>query len=369
MQPSLLIDDSLSLINRTGAFFVARDITAMFANEASIRRWRSFGSRPGSLVAKIQGRLMLKEIDCFGTSKLAQWPDAGCDVRLFLDPLYVTRSKLDSSDVVVCYDIGPISHPELFSANATRSYRAAYEKIAVAKPGLVFVSQTSRNAFEKEYGRNFAFLEVIPLYAREGTDFDEPRPIHGIPGPFFLGVGAMENRKNHAATILAFRQSGLGALGVSLVICGPRGDASEQLVALAADTPGVMLIGYVTDAQLRWLYESAIAFVLPSRLEGFGMPALEAARYGLPPIISDDSALNEAVGGLGLAIPSESSAALSGALLKLHAMPDADRLAWANTLKAYAAENTRERFMDRWRALMARVLAGANAGVSPVDFT
>ena len=60
------------------------------------------------------------------------------------------------------------------------------------------------------------------------------------------------------------------------------------------------VLGYVSDAQLRWLYKEASAFVLPSLLEGFGMPALEAALHGLVPIISRDSALAEAVNGLAI---------------------------------------------------------------------
>jgi glycosyltransferase involved in cell wall biosynthesis len=103
---------------------------------------------------------------------------------------------------------------------------------------------------------------------------------------------------------------------------------------------------------MRWLYRHARAFVLPSLLEGFGMPALEAARHGLIPIVSGDSALNEAVGGLGLAVDPHAPAQIAQAMRRVHCLAEAERAAWQQRLREHARGATRERFLAQWDALI-----------------
>jgi glycosyltransferase involved in cell wall biosynthesis len=56
------------------------------------------------------------------------------------------------------------------------------------------------------------------------------------------------------------------------------------------------LLGYVSDAQLRALYENAAAYVFPSLYEGFGIPPLEALALGCPVIASNAAAIPEVCG-------------------------------------------------------------------------
>ena len=154
----LLLDCSLSLINRTGAHYIAQDLAAEFGDQAVVRRWRLLKQElPNDIARRICGRLMLRELAILGTSEKFLWPEPkGAPLkRLFLDPLYVTRSRLESSDIVLCHDIGPVSHPQLYGSGAEDSYQKAYAKIAAARPGIVFVSQASQRAFEARFGLGF----------------------------------------------------------------------------------------------------------------------------------------------------------------------------------------------------------------------
>jgi glycosyltransferase involved in cell wall biosynthesis len=54
--------------------------------------------------------------------------------------------------------------------------------------------------------------------------------------------------------------------------------------------------GYVTDSELRALYEHAICLVFPSLYEGFGLPALEAMACGCPAVVTNTSSLPEVCG-------------------------------------------------------------------------
>ncbi|HTD14997.1 MAG TPA: glycosyltransferase, partial [Chthoniobacterales bacterium] len=355
----LLLDCSLSLINRTGAHYISEDLALAFGGKAILRRWRLLRRQlPGGIARKIFGRLMLREIALLGTSDRFLWPEPKAVKlkRLFLDPLYVKRSRLESSDIVLCHDIGPISHPELYDNGTIGAYKKAYAKIAMARPGMVFVSNTSRLAFEAQFGTDFRFLKAIPLYVRTGALAGHSEPISGIEPPFFLTVGALETRKNQRRVIEAFGQYGFAKRGVSYVLCGARGTGSEEVMAAAAGTPGVKVLGYVSDAQLRWLYQEASAFVLPSLLEGFGMPALEAALHGLIPIISRNSALSEAVNGLAIQVDPHSVSDIGEAMKSVLALDEGKRDQLRNALVTHAHSATREKFLAEWADLISSEL-------------
>jgi glycosyltransferase involved in cell wall biosynthesis len=350
----LLIDCSLSLINRTGAHYISEDLALAFGGQGILRRWRLLRQQlPTGLARKIFGRLMLREISLLGTSSRFLWPEPKAALkRLFLDPLYVTRSRLESSDIVLCHDIGPVSHPELYDSGTVGAYTKAYAKITRAKPGVVFVSNASRLAFETRFGTDFRFLKAISLYVRTGSLAGPSEPVAGIERPFFLTVGALETRKNQRTAIEAFERYGFAQRGVSYVLCGARGGGAEEIVASAARTPGVKLLGYVSDAQLRWLYQEASAFVLPSLLEGFGMPALEAALKGLVPIISRDSALAEAVNGVAIQVDPRSVSEIGDAMESVLALDEERHQDLKRALIVHAQSATREKFLAAWEELI-----------------
>src|SRR5258708_31472131 len=355
----LLLDCSLSLINRTGAHYICEDLAAAFGGKAILRRWRLLKQPlPTGVARKIFGRLMLREITLLGTSNRFLWPEPKAVKlkRLFLDPLYVSRSRLESSDIVLCHDIGPVSHPELYDSGTVDAYENAYTKIATARPGIVFVSNASRHAFEGRFGTDFRFLRAISLYVRAGGQAGHSEPIPGLQRPFFLTVGALETRKNQRTAIQAFDRHGFARRDVSYILCGARGAGAEEIVATAARTAGVKVLGYVSDAQLRWLYQEASAFVLPSLLEGFGMPALEAALRGLVPIVSRDSALAEAVNGAAVQLDPHSVSEICEAMEPVLALDEGRRTELKNALIVHAQSATRERFLAEWEDLISSEL-------------
>ncbi len=297
---------------------------------------------------------MLREISLLGTRDSFLWPEPKASKlkRLFLDPLYVTRSRLEPSDIVLCHDIGPLSHPQLYDQGTIDAYQQAYAKVVKMRPGIVFVSNASRLAFEAKFGTDFRFLRAISLYVRPGTIEGPSEPVPGIERPFFLTVGALETRKNQRTAIEAFGKYLSGRGDVSYILCGSRGAGAEEILSTAERTPGVKVLGYVSDAQLRWLYQEASAFVLPSLLEGFGMPALEAAIHGLVPIISRDSALAEAVNGEAIQVDPHSVSEIGQAMESVLALDEISRNRLKDALVSHAQSATRGRFLAEWKDLI-----------------
>ncbi|MBP2234662.1 glycosyltransferase involved in cell wall biosynthesis [Sinorhizobium kostiense] len=353
----LLIDNSLSILNRTGAYYIAKDLCQEFVPEyARVRYWRLRSRPPEGLIRKIVARMMMLEINWLKDSEfcLIDNRDGDRSIRVFFDPLYVMRSVLTESDIVLCHDVGPLTHSKLYDSSTAENYRIAYEKIRRQRPGVVFVSEWSKRNFTSLYGSDFRFLKTIPLYVRTEL-FDGPmEAISGVDGPFFLTVGAFETRKNQMAALKAYRDGGFHALGVKYVLCGPRGDGHKQIIEFARTIPGVVVLGYVPDSRLRWLYAHAEAFLLPSLLEGFGMPALEAAYMGLLPIISEQSALVEAVSGVCVEVPPEDPQAISRALRSALFRSSQEKENTGSLLRELASRATKQRFLSQWKDLLLR---------------
>ncbi|HUR82108.1 MAG TPA: glycosyltransferase family 1 protein, partial [Thermoanaerobaculia bacterium] len=108
-------------------------------------------------------------------------------------------------------------------------------------------------------------------------------------GRYFLYVGNDKPHKNVSALIDAFRS----IEGAELVLAGGE-------FARYRGIPRVRAEGFVSIEKLAALYRGAIALVMPSLEEGFGLPVAEAMACGTPVIASDIPSLREVSGGAAL---------------------------------------------------------------------
>ncbi len=104
--------------------------------------------------------------------------------------------------------------------------------------------------------------------------------------------------------------------------------------------------GFVPDEELRHLHSGAVALVLPSECEGFGLPAVEAAACGTPVIATLQSPLPELLEGGGIFLPPRDQHALTVAMRTLltdelerrrlgaRARECAGRLSWTRSARA-----------------------------------
>ena len=121
-------------------------------------------------------------------------------------------------------------------------------------------------------------------------------------GKRILFVGAIQKRKNVSRLVEAFAQT---PPGWKLTLVGSAGFEAEAILNDIESSPrraDIELPGYVSDATLAELYQSAAVFAFPSLDEGFGMPVLEAMAYGIPVLTCNTSALAEVAGDSALLV-------------------------------------------------------------------
>jgi glycosyltransferase involved in cell wall biosynthesis len=108
--------------------------------------------------------------------------------------------------------------------------------------------------------------------------------------------------------------------GVQLVLPGAPSPYEVRLRELAAELgidDRVHLPGWLDDADLDGLYRLASCVALPSRLEGFGLPVLEAMARGVPVACSDRTALPEVAGDAALLFDPDDLEAVTDAVARL----------------------------------------------------
>lgn len=121
----------------------------------------------------------------------------------------------------------------------------------------------------------------------------------GIEKPFILHVGSPFPHKNIDRLVEAFSLVKEKHPKLKLVLVGKKEFYFNQLVADLKSNPhkkDIIIPGFVSEQELKWLYQNAEAYVLPSLSEGFGLPGLEAMSHKCPLVSSDATCLPEIYG-------------------------------------------------------------------------
>lgn len=122
----------------------------------------------------------------------------------------------------------------------------------------------------------------------------------GVNGDFLLYVGTAFPHKNLPTMVKAFGILHKERPNLKLVITGKREEKHHaELIAWCKTLSygdAIIFPGFVTDPELKWLYEHTKAYVFTSLSEGFGLPPLEAMAHGAPVVSSDASVMPEVYG-------------------------------------------------------------------------
>lgn len=216
---------------------------------------------------------------------------------------FVPPADIDTPVLPVVYDLSfaryPNAHPKqrirelsrlgdviekaAFVQTISRFSKREIAAVYDCSPGKIVVAPPAASEIYRPLGDDVTRLDLLPfgLAARQ----------------YLLAVGTLEPRKNLKTLIAAYSQLSPNARNsFPLAIVGNKGWGNLDLPRAAGQMiqeGSLRFLGSVPDAQLRSLYEGAIALMFPSVYEGFGMPAVEALACGTQVAHSSGTSMDE----------------------------------------------------------------------------
>ncbi|MGC2781405.1 MAG: glycosyltransferase [Bradyrhizobium sp.] len=143
---------------------------------------------------------------------------------------------------------------------------------------------------------------------------------------YVLVTGGWDPRKNVECAITAHAESQSATGGSSLVILGQYPERLREslcrLHVAHGGMPGSLsFVHHISDAELAALYRNALCVVVPSRMEGFSLPVIEAMALGTPVFASSIPPHIETIENPAYLFPPDDDTKLRSLLASIHADP------------------------------------------------
>ncbi len=188
--------------------------------------------------------------------------------------------------------------PKILHFVRMRGYRFLIWQSHRKAQAIIVPTEYVRDALYKKY--LFVKRNVhVTLESSEPPIKAEAEPLPGVDKPFIFHIGSPFPHKNIENLISAFEIIKLKKPELQLVLAGKKEYYFKQLEkSLVGNSirDSITIPGFVSDGELKWLYQSAECYVLPSLSEGFGLPGLEAMVHGCPLVSSNATCLPEVYG-------------------------------------------------------------------------
>ena len=273
------------------------------------------------------------------------------DVAHSFHPLLMPAAR--ARQVVTIHDLDFLDHPERTRGEIRRDYVALAPRHARKAAAVVTVSRFTAGEIERRLDvprdRIVVCSPGAPAWPR--------RPAPAPAGPI-LFLGTLEPRKNVGTLLKAY-----GALiarlpdAPPLLLAGGATAAAAPWLRAIAEPPlagRVQHLGYIESERRYELYARASMLVLPSHLEGFGLPVVEAMTVGVPVIVSNRGALPEVAGDAALIVDADDAEGLAAAMGRYLLEPETARAAIERGLAraaAYSWDASAATLLAKYRAL------------------
>ncbi len=223
-------------------------------------------------------------------------------------PLF-SRAKL----VNTIHDVGFMAYSQFYKKSDRQYLKWSTNQAVRRADKLIVVSEFTKQELIKYFPAS-ASKAVEVVYHGYDEDLYNPEKIasneevlsrYDLKQPYFLYIGRLESKKNIIGLLNGFRQycQDNRESREKLVLVGKRGQEFAAVANLLNDPilkGRVKELGWTPEADIPALLSLALAFVMPSWYEGFGMPLVQAMALGTPIIAADSGSLPEVATEAGL---------------------------------------------------------------------
>lgn len=238
-----------------------------------------------------------------GYAQIKKWEELNLDIYhgLSHELPWSLKSHSKTKTVVTIHDLIFLRQPDLYPwwdrsvyiKKVQHSCRVADSIVAISEQAKRDLMELMQMPGEKI---KVIYQAVHPRYGKNEKKSITENVQNQVP--YFLFVGALEDRKNVLRLIQAFAEFNSKESGYQLVIVGKgRLEKSiHELISKLSLIDKVKLKTNVMPEDLPFLYQNSIAVVYPSLLEGFGLPIVEAMMSETLVLTSKGSCFPEAGG-------------------------------------------------------------------------
>ena len=138
--------------------------------------------------------------------------------------------------------------------------------------------------------------KITVTYEASDINKVDPQPLKLNFSQFIFYAGRFSRYKNIARLIEAHQKLKTKYPNLGLVLAGPTNDHSYAELKNQIDGKkyqDIQFVGFVSPAELAYIYQRAAAYIFPSFYEGFGLPGLEVMGFGVPLVSSNATCLPE----------------------------------------------------------------------------
>jgi len=239
-----------------------------------------------------------------------QWaiPWAASGTELLHVPHYNVPLLMRTPLVVTIHDVIHLSDPDSRASFKTWAYARPVLTAAARKAAHIITdSEYSKGQIVEHLRVPRSKVSAIHCGVTSGfSPMDKEAAFKAVSGalridePYLLFVGNLKRHKNVSTLLTAFALlRDRREMSQRLVLIGNDTDGKRELIERCAHlgiSERVDFVPHVTQELLPKIYAAADALIQPSRIEGFGLPVLEAMACGTPVICSRAASLPEVAG-------------------------------------------------------------------------
>ena len=268
------------------------------------------------------------------------------DIAIFQNftPIFSSYRK-----ILYIHDIIYESHPEFFTL-IERIYFKPVKWSAKIANHIVTISYNEKNRLVKYgYGTSekisVVYNGVNRLNGDRKISSAEIKISNKLPKQYALYVGRINDRKNIINLIKSFEYVDES---LKLIIVGKRdwkNSKLQEILSIGELNNRIIFTGYVSDAELKFMYQHAKLFVYVSYEEGFGLPPLEAMTFNLPVVVSAVSCLPEVCSDAAIYVDPDNPEDIARGITSLlrdedlrngkilRGLSQVDKFTWENSVK------------------------------------
>lgn len=176
-------------------------------------------------------------------------------------------------------------------------YKWLIKRVARKSKKIITISEFVKHDVAQYTG--ITKSKIVVAYPAADKIVESAEPIKDLADKqFIMYVGRPFPHKNLDRLVETFKLIQKKYPQLKLVLAGKKDVLYERMEEKIQKEKieNVFFSGFVSDGQLRWLYENTAAYVFPSLSEGFGLPGLEAMVQGAPVVSSNATCLPEIYG-------------------------------------------------------------------------